>query len=76
MVDKYFFGTRGIKMVKTEISTQKKRKLEKKKLKRQEKLTNDDDDTKCQKTDQDNSETRTQRQLKLDKAKLIHHPSV
>ena len=46
MVDEYFFGTRGIKMVKTEISTQKKRRLEKKKLKRQKKLANEDEDAK------------------------------
>ena len=73
MVDEYFFGTRRIKMVKTEISKQKTRRLEKKKLKRQEKLTNEDDDAKRQRLNEKreyNSETPTQRQLKLDKTKL------
>ena len=60
-VDELFSGTRGTKMVKTEISTQKKRSLE-----------GEDDDAKRQsfneRSDQDNNETPTQRQLKLDKA--------
>ncbi|GFR28771.1 hypothetical protein TNCT_216051 [Trichonephila clavata] len=60
-------------MGKTETSTQRKRRLEKRKLKRKEKLATESDDAKRQRLskrrDQDNSETHTRRQLKLDKAK-------
>ncbi|GFQ80748.1 hypothetical protein TNCT_482251 [Trichonephila clavata] len=59
-------------MGKTETLTQRKR-LEKRKLKRKEKLATESDDAKCQRLskrrDQDNSETHTRRQLKLDMAK-------
>ncbi|XP_063899054.1 uncharacterized protein LOC135119158 [Helicoverpa armigera] len=60
-------------MGKSETSTQRKRRLEKNKLKRQQKLANESDEEKRQRLSkrrkQDKNKILTQRQLKLDKAK-------